>query len=163
LTPREPRRVRPRFPESWQVPNDPKLWITWTHANEKLEKEQVYWVSTATKAGRPHAAPVWGVWKDDRLYFETSPSSVKGKNLLSNPRIVVHLQDGMDAVIVEGTAARLKEKGRLDALKSDFTRKYDYTPDWSDETSQIVFEARPRVAHAWRAPRMHRTYVNFLF
>jgi hypothetical protein len=39
-----PRRVRPKFPEKWHVPNDPKMWITWRHAYNKLAKEKVYWI-----------------------------------------------------------------------------------------------------------------------
>ena len=158
-----PRRVRPRFPEQWGVPDDPELWVTWPQAREKLAKEEVYRVSTSSRAGRPHAAPVWGVWKGDRFYFETELHSVKGKNLMSNPRVVVHVQDGMDTVIVEGRAARLRGSEHLESLRRDYMDKYDYGPDWSDETRQVVFQVRPDVAHAWRAPRMHRSLVNFVF
>jgi nitroimidazol reductase NimA-like FMN-containing flavoprotein (pyridoxamine 5'-phosphate oxidase superfamily) len=158
-----PRRVRPKLPEEWHVPNDPKLWITWAHASAKLRKEQVYWVSTSSSAGRPHSAPVWGIWKSDAFYFETAPDSVKGKNLKQNPLAVVHIQDGLDTVIVEGKAGRVKQQKDLGALAADYARKYDYTPDWSDEARQVVFRVTPTIAHAWRAPRMHRSLVNFLF
>jgi len=42
-------------------------------------------------------------------------------------------------------------------------RKYRYKPDWSDEQHQIVSRVKPRIAHAWKAPRMHRNLVNFIF
>jgi len=158
-----PRRVRPKFSEEWKVPNDPKLWITWAHANGKLKDEKVYWVATSSSAGRPHAAPVWGIWKGNAFYFETDPASVKGKNLIENPRIVVHIQDGLDTVIVEGKASRERDPERLKTLRANYSRKYDYEPDWKDETAQLVFRVDPGKAHAWRAPRMHRTLVNFVF
>jgi len=158
-----PRRVRPKFPERWHVPQDRRLWITWAHADRKLREEKVYWVSTSSSAGAPHAAPVWGIWKGERFYFETAPNSVKGRNLRENPRIAVHLQDGLDTVIIEGTAARERDSRTLRSLRTHYTRKYDYTPDWSDEGSQVVYEVVPRIAHAWKAPGMHRTLVNFLF
>ena len=158
-----PRRVRPKFPEEWHVPKDPKLWITWAHASEKLKNEKVYWVSTSSLGGKPHAAPVWGIWKEGSFRFETDPGSVKGRNLKENPQIAVHVQDGLDTVIIEGTASRLRDKAELGSLIKDYARKYDYRPDWSDEKSQVVFKVSPRIAHAWRAPRMHRTLVNFLF
>jgi Pyridoxamine 5'-phosphate oxidase len=161
LTP-DPRRVRPRFPKEWHVPNDPKFWITWSHASGKLAKEEVYWVSTSGKDCRPHAAPVWGIWKLNRLYFETDPKSKKGRNLLANPQIVAHVQDGLDTVIIEGTAA-VANRGDRDALRTDFVRKYDYEPDWSDDGGQVVFMVTPEVVHAWRPPKMHRTLVNFVF
>jgi len=158
-----PRRVRPKFPAEWHVPNDPKLWITWADADAKLRKEGVYWVSTASGKGRPHAAPVWGIWRDNEFFFETDPGSVKGKNLRTNPRIVVHVQDGLDTVIVEGTASRETDTAVLGALLKDYARKYDYKPDWSNEDAQVVFRVRPRVAHAWRAPGMHSNLMNFVF
>jgi general stress protein 26 len=158
-----PRRVRPKLPAEWHVPNDPEKWITWKYANEKLTMEKVYWISTASTSGKPHAAPVWGIWKNDQLYFETDPKSPKGRNLVKNPRIVFHVQDGMDTVIVKGTAEREKDPRKLNVLKTDYVQKYEYKPDWSDEQNQIVFRVKPRIAHAWKAPRMHRSLVNFIF
>ncbi len=158
-----PRRVRPKIPEKWHVPNDPKLWITWVHANDNLARETVYWVSTASRLGQPHAVPVWGIWKQNRFYFETDPKSVKGRNLLNNQRLVVHLQDGNDTVILEGSARREKRTEKLNQLRKDYVRKYQYTPDWSNEEDQIVFRVEPRIVHAWKAPRMHRSLVKFIF
>jgi nitroimidazol reductase NimA-like FMN-containing flavoprotein (pyridoxamine 5'-phosphate oxidase superfamily) len=158
-----PRRVRPRLPSEWHVPNDPRKWISWKHANEKLASEKVYWISTASGEGKPHAAPVWGIWRNGNFYFETDPKSPKGRNLVENPRIVFHVQDGMDTVIVEGTVEREKDSRRLRLLKTEYVRKYAYKPDWSDDQHQIVFSVKPKIAHAWRAPRMHRSLVNFIF
>ncbi len=158
-----PRRVRPKFPEKWHVPNDPKLWITWEHANDKLAGETVYWVSTASRLGHPHAVPVWGIWKQSRFYFESDPKSVKGRNLLNNQSLVVHVQDGNDTVILEGSARIEKRKETLNQLRKDYVRKYQYTPDWSNEEDQIVFRVEPRIVHAWKAPRMHRSLVKFIF
>ena len=65
--------------------------------------------------------------------------------------------------IVEGTAEREKNTGKLRVLKTEHVRKYRYKPDWSDEQHQIVFRVKPRIAHSWKAPRMHRNLVNFIF
>ena len=143
-------------------PNDPKMWITWAHANNKLAREKV-WISTASRLGRPHAAPIWGIWKENRFYFETPPNSVKGRNLSSNQSLVVHVQDGNDTVILEGTTRREKRTETLNQLRNDYLRKYQYTPDWSNEQEQIVFMVEPKIIHAWKAPRMHRSLVKFIF
>jgi nitroimidazol reductase NimA-like FMN-containing flavoprotein (pyridoxamine 5'-phosphate oxidase superfamily) len=145
------------------VPNVPKMWITWRHASDKLAREKVYWISTASLRGRPHAAPVWGIWKKNKFYFETDPKSMKGKNLSRNQSLVVHVQDGMDTVIVEGSARREKTARVLNQLRKDYVRKYQYSPDWSNELDQIVFKVEPKIVHAWKAPRMHRSLVNFVF
>jgi hypothetical protein len=64
---------------------------------------------------------------------------------------------------VEGVVEREKNLRTLKVLKVDYVRKYDYKPDWSDKEGQIVFRLNSRIAHAWRAPRMHRSLVNFVF
>ena len=73
------------------------------------------------------------------------------------------MQDGNDTVKLEGKAQREKRSEKLNELKNDYTRKYQYTPDWSKERDQIVFRVEPRIAHAWKAPRMHRSLVKFIF
>ncbi len=158
-----PHRVRPEFPPEWHVPNDPKKWITWEHANGKLEQEEIYWVSTTRPDGRPHAAPVWGAWSDCIFHFETDPRSVKGVNLSRNPRVVIHLQDGGDTVIVEGTASIERSASELKKLQAHYSKKYGYTPSWSEESGQVVYRVVPKVAHAWKNPRMHRSLVKFVF
>ena len=158
-----PRRVRPKLPAEWHVPENPKKWITWEHANEKLAREMVYWISTSSMDGKPHAAPVWGIWRSNRLWFETDPNSPKGRNLAMNPRIVFHIEDGMDTVIVEGAVEREKNTGRLKLLKTEYVQKYEYKPDWTDGQHQIVFRVKHRIAHAWKAQRMHKSLVNFIF
>lgn len=77
--------------------------------------------------------------------------------------IVVHVQDGLDTVIVEGAAAVETNPAEMGGLRKDYVHKYDYEPDWSDEQRQVVFRVTPKVAIAWRAPKMHRSYVRFLF
>jgi pyridoxine/pyridoxamine 5'-phosphate oxidase len=51
--------------------------------------------------------PVSGLWLDGRLLFSTSPESVKGKNLLRDPRVAVHLESGEEVVIMEGEVERV--------------------------------------------------------
>ena len=51
----------------------------------------------------------------------------------------------------------------MNQLRKDYLRKYQYTPDWSTELNQIVFRVEPRIIHAWKAPRMHRSLVKFAF
>ena len=158
-----PRRVRPKFPAEWHVPNDPAKYIAWSHADQKLKKETVYWISTSSPDGKPHSAPVWGIWENQTFYFETDPGSPKARNLVRNPRIVFHVQDGMDTVIVKGTVEREKNSRKLETLIPKYVRKYKYKPDWADEKHQIVFRVKPSIAHAWKAPQMHRSLVNFIF
>jgi len=75
----------------------------------------------------------------------------------------IFAQDGNDTVILEGSAQEEKVAERLNQLRKDYMMKYQYTPDWSNELNQIVFRVEPRIVHAWKAPRMHRSLVKFIF
>ncbi len=61
----------------------------WSHAEKRLERARNYWIATARPDGRPHVAPLWGVWVEGGLYFGTGRSSVKGRNLAHSPELVV--------------------------------------------------------------------------
>ena len=100
---------------------------------------------------------------DNRFYFETDPHSVKGNNLSRNAGVVVHLQDGNDTVIVEGEASYERSTPKLKELQARYSKKYEYTPDWSKESGQAVYRVVPNLAHAWKNPRMHRSIVKFVF
>jgi len=49
----------------------------------------------------------WGVWVDGTVQFSTGRASRKAKNLERDPRCVVMTEDAREAVVVEGTAARV--------------------------------------------------------
>ncbi len=70
-------------------------------------------VRTATLAtvradGRPHAAPVWiALDDDDTVVFMTGAGTVKGRNILADPRVALCVDDGRPPfafVIIEGVA-----------------------------------------------------------
>lgn len=63
-----------------------------------------YWVVTTRSDGKPHSVPVWSIWLDETFYFGTDRRSRKGRNLATNPGLVVHLESGDDVVILEGVA-----------------------------------------------------------
>src|SRR5579884_1076081 len=100
-----PEGMRPAMPASYGLePAAVEKMVTWDDVVAKLAGARNYWVCTTRPDGRPHAAPVWGLWMDDALCFATDPASRKGRNLTARPACVVHLESGDDAVIIEGTA-----------------------------------------------------------
>lgn len=99
---RDPIASRAALPAGYGGPQDDSGVLPWSYARERLEGAQNYWVCTASPTGRPHAAPVWGAWVDNRLYFEGSPATRWGRNLTANPLASVHLESGAEVVIVEG-------------------------------------------------------------
>lgn len=64
-------------------------------------------VATTRADGRPHAAPVWYDLDGDAIVFTTGADTVKGRNLASDPRMTLCVQDQeppFSFVMVEGTA-----------------------------------------------------------
>jgi hypothetical protein len=59
--------------------------LAWEWVTERLERSHSYWICSTRPDGRPHAAPVWGVWMDGAVVFSTDPSSRKAQNLKAFP------------------------------------------------------------------------------
>jgi general stress protein 26 len=92
--------------------------------------------------------PVWGLWWDGTFYFSSDPSSRKARNLAANPEVVVHLESGDDAVILEGAAERVTDAAVLAEFADRYEAKYQFRPDTSDPEFAF-YRVRPRVAFAW--------------
>jgi PPOX class probable F420-dependent enzyme len=55
----------------------------------------------------PHVAPVWFVLDSDKLVFMTGKDTVKGKNMLRDPRVMLSIDDERPPfafVLIEGAA-----------------------------------------------------------
>lgn len=123
--------------------------IDWHTAREWLTRSRNYWVATVRPDGRPHSMPVWGLWWNEALYFSSDPLSVKGQNLAANPRTVIHVESGDEAVVLEGVAERVVYDRSLTPLTDDYEAKYAFRPDFAAESSAL-YRLRPLVALAWR-------------
>jgi general stress protein 26 len=129
--------------------------LPWAWAEERLAASRNYWVVTSSSDGEPNAAPVWGVWADGAVYFGTDPHSRKGKNLLRDPRVVVHLESGDEVVILHGEAqVQEVDTAVLDAYES----KYGYRPPTTK-----LFSLRPRRALVWLEADYPETATRFDF
>jgi PPOX class probable F420-dependent enzyme len=65
-------------------------------------------LATASATGAPHVAPIWFVLDGDDLVFNTGRDTVKGKNLLANPRAALSadVEDyPYDFVVVRGAVS----------------------------------------------------------
>lgn len=157
----EPRRARPRMPPSYGVERASRdAMLPWSYVTDQMARARNYWIGSADRHGRPHAAPVWGVWLDEVFYFSTDPRSRKGRDLAANPEIVVHLESGDDVVILEGTAERVADESTLSRLVEAYEAKYGFRPDPSNPGS-AVYRLLPRVAYAWLEQDFTRTATRW--
>jgi len=157
----QPEASRP-YMEGYGIPSDSKGMLQWADAVARLEKSRNYWIITTRPDGRPHAVPVWGVWLEDAVYFGTDRRSRKAKNLAANPSLVMHLESGDDAVILEGVAEEVTDRDLIGRVDQVYSRKYKMRV--SDAPGQLViYVVRPRVAFGWRERDFPRSPARWRF
>lgn len=145
----------PRFPEGY-VPQRTGRYLDWDTVAEWLRDSKHFWLSTTRPDGGPHVVPRWGVWWDDRFWYDGSPETRHARNLATNPACALHLESGERVLILEGES---RASGPVDLdtgadLAAEYARKYApaYTPQadaWSDEQGGGMTVFTPHRGFAW--------------
>ena len=158
----EPKRGRPYMPASYGVePEATDAMLEWSAIVEQLTASRNYWIATTRADGRPHVSPVWGLWLDGAVLFAADSKSRKSLNLVRDPRVVVHLESGDDAVIVEGVAEVTRDAALLARFADAYDEKYAFRPEGMEGTG--VFRVPPKVVLAWREQDFPNTATRFTF
>jgi hypothetical protein len=128
---------------------------TWSEVAERLAASRGYWLHTTGPDGAPHAAPVWGAVVDEVLHLYSERSTVKARNVAADPRVVVHLPDPDDCLIVHGDLVDLGRPqehpavvAALDAAYPDSLGRGFLPSDNSD--FDVLWALRPGRALIWR-------------
>jgi nitroimidazol reductase NimA-like FMN-containing flavoprotein (pyridoxamine 5'-phosphate oxidase superfamily) len=118
-----PQAERPYMPD-YGVPRDLDGVLPWTWAEERLVRNKNYWLVTATAVGRPHAMPLWGVWRADEadFVFSCGARSRKARNLAENPLACVTIDDTVECVSVEGVVSPLPAAEQAAAIDRYVTK-----------------------------------------
>ena len=116
-------------------------------ARQRLDREQNIWIASVRPDGRPHLAPVWFVFFEDRLYIGTDQRSVKSSNMLQNPKVALALEGGDHPVICEGVA-RFLSQPYPEALLGVFMQKYEWDITTDDRYNQVI-EISPQKWLTW--------------
>jgi PPOX class probable F420-dependent enzyme len=158
----DPVAERPVFANAYAVPEgtpfDP---VAWSVVRDKLVTSKNYWVVTTRADGSAHAAPVWGLWREESLVFGTAPDSVKGRNLHRDPRVSVHLESGDDVVIMRGTATTVRASGMpTEGLLDDYEAKYAIRPPGDPSDYARVL---PQTVLHWDEATYPNSQVRFRF
>jgi hypothetical protein len=152
-----PSKDRPQVPDGYGVPDTDEGLLDWIDVEERMRSATEYWMATTRPDGRPHVVPRWGVWMDGRFWYDGAIDTVHAKNLDDNPACVLHLEDGRQAVIVEGRSEAAAPPGlELGArLSAEMSAKYEalgYSPDpdaWEGPVSGGLRVLIPTKAMAW--------------
>jgi hypothetical protein len=160
LSEREPTSERPDFPD-YGIATGHEGLLDWSWAVERLEASRNYWICSTRADGRPHAAPVWGLWLEGMVCFSSGRDSLKARNIGREPEIVVHLESGDEVVIIEGTALRLEDHDLLERFADAYNLKYGFRPD--PDGADPTFGVRPRSALGWTESDFPNTATRWRF
>jgi len=97
-----------------------------THAEARLRREKIAWLTTVRRDGQPQSSPVWFLWRNGEIVVYSRPTTQKVRNVQSNPKVAVHLRDvdeGSDIVSIEGTA-EIDESYPAAAAIPEYVTKY---------------------------------------
>ena len=151
------RSDRPRMPDGYGVPDTLEGTLSWRAVEARLVGAMHYWMATTRPDGRPHVVPRWGVWLEERFWYDGSSETVHARNLRSNDACTLPLDDGARAVILEGTSRPAEPPGPdLGGLLAEaFRRKYadlGYSPAadaWDGPHAGGLAVFTPAKALAW--------------
>lgn len=159
-----PKITRPEFPKGYV--DKPASYLTWAWVAEQLTVSKHYWLASVRPNGKPHVVPRWGVFIDNKFYYDGSPETRHARNILGNPNVTLHLESGEKAIILEGTShpADKPDPEFAKQLAKAISAKYavlGYSPEpnqW-DEGGLYIFT--PRQCIAWS--KFNDDPTKFLF
>jgi PPOX class probable F420-dependent enzyme len=127
--------------------------VPWERVDFTLRASRTLWLSTTRPDGRPHSVPVWFTWDGERLHFATGDPSQKARNLRHQPWVVLDSGDGDNALIVEGTAELVSDKGELSTVDRARGEKYVEPRTGARDTilvpDTLVYRVRIEHVMAW--------------
>lgn len=103
---------------------------------QRLQTERNIWLATVRADGRPHLAPIWFVWYAQRVYLCTAATSIKARNISTNPNVTLSLEDGDKPIVLEGPAKAIERAEP--ALVAAFQSKYNWDITTDREYDRVI-------------------------
>ncbi len=158
-----PKPSRPHMPEyGIQPANKGAGLLPWSFVSEQMAAARNYWVISTSPEGKPHAAPVWGLWYEEIFYFSSGRDSRKARNWAANPAAVVHSESGDQVVILEGEVEVVddkKEKELLKTLDKIYRAKYSFAFLGLGN----IYRLKIQRAFAWREANFTESATRWIF
>lgn len=124
----------------------------WRTVHASLRDAQLYWFTSVRSDGRPHTAPMVGLWTGDAFVFCTGPGEQKARNLAHHAHVTVTTgvntwKDGLD-VVIEGAAHRVTGRAELTGYADAYREKY--SGEWDFAPTDDGFGEGDELAHVFR-------------
>ena len=141
---------RPAIPAEYGVTKASEF-VDWSHVEDRLAADRVYWIATVAPDGTPRVRPIDGMYLDDVVYVGGSPKTRWVQEATANPHVSIHLDGVDDVVIVDGEAEILTrvETGLAERMAAASNAKYpEYamTPDFYVSNGAIAIRLRKVIA-----------------
>ena len=147
----QPRIDRPAIPPEYGTSKATEF-LAWSHVEERLAADRVYWLATVAPDGRPRVRPVDGLFLDGVLYVGGSPKTRWVRDVAVNPRVAVHL-DGVDQVLtLDGDVEVIREMpdGLAERIATASNAKFpEYQMTAAFYRANGAIAIRPRTVIAW--------------
>jgi hypothetical protein len=149
--PGRPTSDHPVIPAVYGVSATTEL-VEWSHVEERLRTDRIYWVATVDSNARPRVRRVSGLYHDGVIYLGGSTDSRWVRNVAANPSVSVHLDGPDDVVIIEGDAevpARIAADVREQLAAVSNAKFPNYPMSAADFSGPGQVAIRPRKVIAW--------------
>jgi len=127
--------------------------IPWSAVDVAMRAARTIWLATTRPDGRPHAVPMWFVWRSDAVYMMSRSGMQKAVNIRRQSWVVLHLSSGDDAIILEGSAVCVDDTAELDAVDRVWAAKYVDPGSGTRDTVRVddvdVWRVAPTHVMAW--------------
>ncbi|MDP4038589.1 MAG: pyridoxamine 5'-phosphate oxidase family protein [bacterium] len=114
-----------------------------------LNTEELAYIATTNADGTPHLMPIWFIYHNGKLYFETDNTTVKFKNIQRLNKVAVCI-GGKNTYIINGSVKWFTEQELNFPIRKMFWDKYAKEMDDSYITKKtLLFEVVPKKTDSW--------------
>ena len=94
-----------------------------------LTAQRTVRVATAFEDGTPHVVPLWFVWLDGAMFFNSTLGNVTTENIIERGRATAAVDDGetydvLRGAVVTARAARADDDPRIPEVERSWSTKY---------------------------------------
>lgn len=125
---------------------------------ERLQDEQIIWLTTVRADGMPTPTPVWFHWDGAQILIFSQPTALKVRNICANPNVALNFHtdaEGGDVAILLGTA-QLDEQPLATQQLTTYLAKYgegikllNMTPESLLQTYSTAIRVTPTHLRSW--------------
>ncbi|KAA1420596.1 TIGR03667 family PPOX class F420-dependent oxidoreductase [Mumia zhuanghuii] len=124
---------------------------------DRLNGDDVIWLTTVNASGEPTPTPVWCVWADGQVWIRSQPEAAKIDHLAANPHVALNLNSdrtGGAVVVINGTGT--VEDTMPSAVWDAYVQKYaqqisglGFTPESFAESYSAPVKVSPARLRHW--------------